>query len=630
MVDQDFSSSTKPIHFKAETQQLLNILIHSLYTEREVFLRELISNAADALTRINFEMLTNRDVLDPQAELAVWITSDPEKHTLTITDTGIGMTTDELAENLGTIAHSGARAFLEASQKEATNGKLSEIIGQFGVGFYSAFMVAESITVTSRSSQLTAEAASWESTGSDSFTVKPAQKAERGSEVVIQLKEDAYEFAQESRLREIIKKHSDFIPYPIYLGEKKEQVNQQTALWRKSPRQVTEEEYHAFYKQFTLDIDAPIAYAHMAVDAPVQMYAVLFIPPSPERGLLAIRRQDGLKLYARKILIQEYCLDLLPESLRFVQGVVDSEDLPLNVSREAVQSTRIMAQLKKLIVAKVFETLSNLAKTKAEDYNSKFWQNYSRILKEGAATDMENHDSYIPLLRYATMTDPAKLVSLDEYIIAMKPEQKKIYYIVGEDSRSIIKSPHLEIFRKAGLDVILMTDPIDSFVLLRLAKYKDFDFANVASESVETPPSPEPAETPQPEAPAFDAQPLVGRIKAVLGDKVTDVRVSDRLVESPARLADPQGTSNPEFQRVYKMINREYQIPPKILEINPSHPILKRLAALPEDSTLAPMIIEQIFENALLIEGLHPDPASMIQRIQSLMQSALEPPDAQK
>jgi len=630
MVDQDFSSSTNPIHFKAETQQLLNILIHSLYTEREVFLRELISNAADALTRINFEMLTNRDVLDPQAELAIWITSNPEEHTLTITDTGIGMTARELAENLGTIAHSGARAFLEASQKEAPNGKLSEIIGQFGVGFYSAFMVAESITVTSRSSQLTAEAASWESTGSDSFTVKPAQKTERGSEVVIHLKEDAYEFAQESRLREIIKKHSDFIPYPIYLGEKKEQVNQQTALWRKSPREIAEEEYHAFYKQFTLDIDAPIAYAHMAVDAPVQMFAVLFIPPSPERGLLAIRRQDGLKLYARKVLIQEYCLDLLPESLRFVQGVVDSEDLPLNVSRESVQSTRIMAQLKKLIVAKVFETLSNLAKTKVEEYNGKFWQNYSRVLKEGAATDMENHDSYIPLLRYATMSDPSKLVSLDDYIIAMKPEQKKIYYIVGEDSRSIVKSPHLEIFRKAGLDVILMTDPIDSFVLLRLAKYKDFEFANVASESVEAPPSPEPAEAPQPVSPAFDPQPLVSRIKAVLGDKVTEVRVSDRLVESPARLADPQGASNPEFQRVYKMINREYQIPPKILEINPSHPILKRLAALPVDSTLAPMIIEQIYENALLIEGLHPDPASMIQRIQSLMQSALEPPESQK
>ncbi|HVP21197.1 MAG TPA: molecular chaperone HtpG, partial [Anaerolineaceae bacterium] len=449
MTDQDLSEFSQPVHFKAETQQLLNILIHSLYTEREVFLRELISNASDALTRMNFEMLTNRDVLDPQAELAIWITADAQNHNLTIRDTGIGMTAEELAENLGTIAHSGARAFLEASQKDAANGKLSEIIGQFGVGFYSAFMVAEKITVNSRSARPGAQASSWVSTGSDTFTIGPSTKTERGTEVLIQLKGDAYEFASDARLREIVKKHSDFIPYPIYVGEKNEQANQQTALWRKIPRQVAEKEYDEFYKQFTLDVDKPVAYAHMAVDAPVQMYAILFIPASPERGILSIRRQDGLKLYARKVLIQEYCLDLLPESLRFVQGVVDSEDLPLNVSRESVQSTRIMAQLKKLIVAKIFETLTNLARTKPEEY-SKFWKNYTRVIKEGAATDAENQDSFLPLLRYPTLSDPQKLASLDDYVIAMKPDQKKIYYIVGDDNRSVIKSPHLEIFRKSG------------------------------------------------------------------------------------------------------------------------------------------------------------------------------------
>jgi HSP90 family molecular chaperone len=621
MVDQDFSRPNQPIHFKAETQQLLNILIHSLYTEREVFLRELISNASDAITRINFEMLTNRDVLDPQAELAIWITADPENHTLTLRDTGIGMTAEELGENLGTIAHSGARAFLEASQKNDPNVKLSEIIGQFGVGFYSAFMVAETITVNSRSAHPGAEAASWVSDGSDTFTISTSQKQNRGTEVIIHLKEDAYEYAQETRLKEIIKKHSDYIPFPIYLGTQNEQINQQTALWRKLPREVSEEEYHEFYKQFTLDIDKPVAYAHMAVDAPVQMYAILFIPASPDRGMLSIRRQDGLKLYARKILIQEYCPELLPESLRFVQGIVDSEDLPLNVSRESVQSTRIIAQLKKLIVAKVFDTLSNLARTKLDEY-TKFWKNFSRVIKEGAATDAENHDSYIPLLRYATLSDPSKLASLDEYIIGMKTGQKKIYYLVGEDSRSVINSPHLEIFRKAGLEVILMTEPIDSFVLLRLAKYKDFELANVAGESVDLPETSASPESASPDAAKVTAQPLVDQIKAVLADKVTDVRVSERLVESPARLVDPQGTSNPEFQRVYKMINKDYEIPPKILEINPAHPIFLHLAELPEGSELATTIIEQVFENALLIEGLHPDPASMIPRIQKLMQMA--------
>lgn len=626
MTDQEKFIPIQPVPFKAETRQLLNILIHSLYTEREVFLRELVSNASDALTRLNFEMLTNRDVVNSQTELAIWITADSTQHTLTIRDTGVGMTAQELSENLGTIAHSGARSFIEAASQLKPGNNLSDIIGQFGVGFYSAFMVAESITVISRSFLPDAQAACWESTGAETFTISPAEKTERGTEVIIHLKEDASEFSSESRLREIIKKHSDYIPFPIYLGEKNEQANQQTALWRKQPREVTEDEYNEFYKQFTLDFDKPLAYAHLAVDAPIQMYAVLFIPASSDRNMLFNRRQDGLKLYARKILIQEYCLDLLPESLRFVQGVVDSEDIPLNISRESVQSTLVMTQLKKLITTRIFETLTSLAKDKPENYKT-FWKNYSRVLKEGAATDVENHDSLLPLLRYPSLSDPQKQISLDDYITAFKPGQTKIYYIIGEDNRSVINSPHLEIFRKSGLDVLLMTDPIDSFILIRLNKYKDYELANVAGEAVEIPEAVEKAETPEDQK--ADSSPLVALLKSVLADKVTDVRVSDRLVASPARLVDPQGIPNQEFQRVYRLLDREYQIPPKILEINPRHPIMQRLAVLPEDSELSRMIIEQIFEDALLIEGLHPDPASMILRIQKLMESALAASDKQ-
>ncbi len=626
MVDDASKRTEKKVHFKAETRQLLNILIHSLYTEREVFLRELISNASDALTRMNFVMLTNRDVVDPQSDLAIWITADPDKHTLTIRDTGVGMTAEEMAENLGTIAHSGARAFLEAAQQEAAGGTLSEIIGQFGVGFYSAFMVAESITVQSRSYLPDSAPARWESTGADTFTVAPVEKADRGSEVIVHLKEDASEFTSESLLREIIKKHSDYIPYPIYLGEKKEQVNQQTALWRKQPRQVKEEEYHEFYKQFTLDIEKPLAYTHLAVDAPVQMYAVLFVPSTPERNILSIRRQDGLKLYARNVLIQEYCNDLLPEWLRFVQGVVDSEDLPLNISRESVQSNRIMVQLKKLITARIFDTLKDLAKEKPAEFE-KFWKKYSRVLKEGAATDAENHDNLVSLLRFNSLSEPGKLISLDVYIENLKPDQKKIYYLVGDDEHSIVNSPHLEIFRKAGINVIFMTDPLDSFVLLRLAKYKDFDMVNIASEAVDVPQAQAGGEQEKLEDLKQGAQPLVARIKAVLGEKVIDVRVSDRLVESPARLVEPQGMPNAEFHRVYRLLDREYQIPPKILEINPRHPIMSRLSSTPEESELTRLIIEQVFEDALLIEGLHPNPASMILRIQKLMESALKEPD---
>ncbi|HEY6074143.1 MAG TPA: molecular chaperone HtpG, partial [Anaerolineales bacterium] len=358
MVESSAVEFHRPISFKAETRQLLDILIHSLYTEREIFLRELISNAADALTRMDFELLTNRKVVDPQAELAIRILPNKDEKTLTILDTGIGMTSDELVENLGTIAHSGAHAFLAAAKEKGQ--KLGDVIGQFGVGFYSAFMVAESIQVISRSFQPDAQAAAWQSSGADTYSLEPAERAGRGTDVVIKLKEDALEYLEENRLREIVRKHSDFIPFPIYIGNETEQANRQTALWRQNPRQVEAKEYEEFYRQLTLDVEKPLAQAHMVVDAPVQMYALLYVPANPERGLFSLRKDDGLKLYSRKVLIQEYCKDLLPEYLRFVQGVVDSEDLPLNVSREAVQSNRVMGQLKKLVASKVIDTLKHL------------------------------------------------------------------------------------------------------------------------------------------------------------------------------------------------------------------------------------------------------------------------------
>ncbi len=310
-----------PISFKAETRQLLDILIHSLYTEREIFLRELVSNASDALTRMDFELLTNREVLDPDTPLSIRILPDAEANTLTIQDTGIGMTAEELVDDLGTIARSGAREFLKAAQSSGKN--VSDLIGQFGVGFYSAFMVAEWIRVTSRSYRKDAQAATWYCTGEDTFTVEPAEKATRGTEVVIKLKEDAKEFTEEQALHEIIRKHSDFVPFPIYLGDKDEQANRQTAIWRQQPREVEQKDYDEFYQQLTLDFEPPLAHAHMVVDAPVQMYALLYFPSKAERSPFALRKEDGLKLYARKVLIQEYNRDLLPEYLWFVQGVVD-------------------------------------------------------------------------------------------------------------------------------------------------------------------------------------------------------------------------------------------------------------------------------------------------------------------
>ncbi|MBP1701467.1 MAG: molecular chaperone Hsp90 [Chloroflexi bacterium] len=618
--------TAQPIPFKAETRQLLDILIHSLYTEREIFLRELISNASDALTRIDFEILTNRSVLDSSAELGIWITADTQENTLTIRDTGIGMTAEEMVQNLGTIAHSGAREFIHAFQESAKHPaegrSLSDMIGQFGVGFYSVFMVAEWVRVTSRSHLPEAEAATWMCTGADTFTVEVAEKADRGTVVTIKLKEDASEFAQDHRLRQIIRRHSDFIPFPIYLGEKAEQVNRQTAIWRQSPRQVEQKDYEEFYRQLTLEVDPPLVHAHMMVDAPAQMYAILYIPASQERGMFSLRREPGLKLYARKVLIQEYNRDLLPEYLEFVQGVVDSEDLPLNVSRESVQSNRIMAQLKKLVTSKVLDTLRKLAVDDPSKYNQ-FWAGYARYLKQGVAMEPEEPEGLYSLLRFHTTTHPGEWSSLDDYLQRMPPGQEQIYYIVGDDERSVLYSPHLDVVRRAGYEVLIMADPLDAFMLVRLTQYKEHKLANVADADLKLPETPG-QEPESEEAPQVEMEALVGRIRQHLGDQVSDVRLTTRLTDSPARLVDPQGAPNPEMQRVMRLLNQEFETPKKVLELNPHHPILQRLNALPEPSPLAGLIIDQIYEDALLIEGLHPDPAGMIQRIQKLMEAALE------
>jgi len=621
MSDQSASQDIQQISFKAETRQLLDILIHSLYTEREIFLRELISNASDALTRMDFELLTNREVLNPEAEMAIRIIPNEAERTLTITDSGIGMTSEEMVENLGTIAHSGARAFIQAaSQKDGqSNGSLANVIGQFGVGFYSAFMVAEWIRVTSRSYRPEAKAASWYSTGEDTYSLEPAEKEERGTTVLIKLKEDAAEFTKEYRLREIIKKHSDFIPYPIYIGESKEQVNRQTALWRQNPRQVEKDAYEEFYKQLTLDFEPPLAYAHMAVDAPAQMYALLFVPANPERGFFTLRREPGLKLYARKVLIQDYNKDLLPEFLQFVQGVVDSEDLPLNVSRESIQSNRVIAQLKKLVTSKVIDTLKSM---EAEKY-AKFWEAYSRFIKHGIAIDHPNPEELYPLLRFHTTTYPDEWSSLEDYKGRMKPGQEKIYYILGDDERSLRYSPHLDIVRQYDYEVLLLTDPVDPIMLSRLQKYGEHELENVAVSDLKKPETAE-EQKDQPALTPDQYVSLVDRFKAQLGDRVSGVRMTDRLTGSPARLVDPEGTPNQEMQRVYRLLDKEFQAPKKTLELNPSHPILVHLHSLDAGDPLSPLIIEQLYEDALLIEGLHPDPAGMIGRIQELMEAALK------
>ena len=613
------STPVEQFTFKAETKQLLNILIHSLYKDREVFLRELLSNASDALNRMRFEMVTNQNVLDPQAELKIHIKSDKDARTLTIQDTGIGMTREEIIENLGTIAQSGARKFIEATQDKKVD--FSQVIGQFGVGFYSVFMVAEWVRVTSRSYRPDAEAVSWYATGEDNFEVGAADMGERGTRVEIKLKEDAAEYAEDFRLRNIIHKHSDYIGFPIYIGDGNAPVNKQTSLWRTPRKDVTEEQYKEFYKQTTLDYEEPLLHIHMITDAPVQLYAMLFIPGKAERGIFALRKDDGLKLYSRNILIDEYNKDLLPEYLRFVQGVVDSEDLPLNVSRETVQSSGLMPKLKKVLTNQVIKELETLAKNNAEKYQT-FWQEFGGYLKQGIASTPADTENLKPLLRFKTNLNPETWTSLEDYISRMKDEEKVIYYIIGDDPKSVLRSPHLDYFGGQGLEVLLLTDPMDSFMLMGLQKYKEYEFKNVAQAEVDTSKQAE-AKDESEKIPDADFNTLLERFKQVLGDRVTGVRASTRLSQSVARLVDPDGTMNPELQRVYRMLGKDYEIPKKILELNPSHNILKNLLNLESGSELQTAIIEQIFDSALLVEGLHPDPSSMVSRVQQIMDAAL-------
>ncbi len=635
------------VEFRAEIQQLLDILVHSLYTEREIFLRELISNASDALNRMQFELLTNRNILDENAELAIWVEADEASRTLTIRDTGIGMTRDEMVENLGTIARSGAKNFLQAMNESDRKGKsiATDVIGQFGVGFYSVFMVAERVTVTSRSFRPEAEAAVWSSSGQGTYTVGPAEKTERGTTVEVKLKEEAKDFAQSYRLRQIIKTHSDFVAFPIYLKETRPpakdepegkteltQVNQQTAIWRQSPRDVDAEKYKSFYQQFTLDFGEPLLRLHTSADAPVQFYALLFIPSRKDYRMFGTKEDYGLKLYSRKVLIREDFKDLLPPYLRFVEGVVDSEDLPLNVSREMVQATPMLEKIKGVLVRRVSTELEALAEEKPDTFRT-FWKEFGMFIKEGIAIDADNRGKFVNLVRFPSSRSGSadELVSLAEYAGRMKPGQSEIYYILGDSFDVLARSPHLEYFKKHDLEVLYLTDPMDSFMLVGLSEYNSHPLKNVDDAGLDLPEEDQPTaeeEAKQEAIPADQFEGLLARFKEVLGDRVEDVRESKILTESPCRLVNPANAMNTNMQRVQRLLGRDYQVPKKILEINRGSELIQslsaRLATQSDDSLINPLI-EQLYENTLVMEGIHPNPADMIPRLQKLMEAAAKP-----
>ncbi len=609
--------------FKAEIKQLLDILAHSLYKERDIYLRELISNASDALTRMHFESLTNRDVVDPNAELAIHIevpeVAEGEPKQIIIKDSGIGMDREQIVENLGTIAQSGAREFLTHVNDEDFDA--SDVIGKFGVGFYSAFMVADTIEVVSRGFDPQATAVSWTSDGSDNFRVEDAQKADRGTEIHITLKKDAEEYASEWKLKQIVKKYSDFVRYPIYVGE--EQANQQTSLWRQPPSEVTEEETDQFYQQMTMDFEKPLMTTHFASDAPVHLRSLLFVPAKREPGILALRKEPGQMLYSHNVLIQEYINDLLPEWLNFVDGVVDSEDIPLNVSRETVQSTRLMRQLGRTLRKRILRDLAAMTEKDAQKY-AQFWAEYGRSFKEGLATDPGSAEEILPFLRYLSSKSDGELTSLDAYIERMPDGQEEIYYVLGDDEKSVARSPHLDPFKARDLEVLYWVDPIDAYLSPMIPEYKEKKLRNIDDAALELP---ELAEEAQEEAvvSVLDDKPfnqLVGRFVTTLGERILEVRESKVLQNSPVRLVSPPDTADRDYQRLQRFFDENYEVPKKIMEVNRNNALIVNLAQLLAaglDMQLVDTSIEQLYESALVQEGLHPNPVQMLPRIEELM-----------
>ncbi|MFO7538884.1 MAG: molecular chaperone HtpG [Chloroflexota bacterium] len=456
--------------------------------------------------------------------------------------------------------------------------------------------------------------------------MEAAEKSDRGTEIHITLKEDADDFANDWKLRQIVKKHSDFVRFPIYVGD--EQANQQTALWRKPVSEASDEDYTQFYQQMTLDFEPPLRTIHFSSDAPVHIRALLFVPRKREKGMMSIRREPGMMLYSHNVLIQEYCTDLLPDWLNFVDGVVDSEDLPLNVSRETVHNNRMVQHLARMVRKRVLRELEQMADEDAEAYQP-FWEEYGRTLKEGLATDMGAKEEILPLLRYVSSRSDGQLVSLAEYMERMPESQTEIYYVVGDSIRSIANSPHLDPFKARDLEVLFWVDPLDAFVAPMLTEYKEKTFRNIDDAEIDLPElaETEAEETAESTLPESDFNRFVGRCVTTLGERITEVRPSKVLKDSPVRLVSPKDAANREMDRIYRHLDKNYEVPKRILEVNRSHPLIASLSHLvteQPDNELINLSIEQLYESALVQEGLHPNPGDMLPRIQQLIALAAE------
>ncbi|MBU1229081.1 MAG: molecular chaperone HtpG [Proteobacteria bacterium] len=620
--------------FKAEIKQLLDILVHSLYTEREIFLRELVSNASDALDKLRIINATSDAINaeaagDDETPLEIRIETKKDGKLLAISDNGVGMTEAELVENIGTIAHSGSASFLKAL-KDSGAASADGIIGRFGVGFYSVYMVAEKVTITTRSYREDALPVEWTSDGQGSYTIRELTGDEaagvvRGTSIEIALKDDlADQFTDAEGLRHIIRKHSNFIGFPILVDGTR--ANTVPALWREPKFQITKEQYKEFYSFLTYDADEPLDTLHLSVDAPVQFNALCFIPKK-SKDFGGFDREDwGLDLYVRRVLIQRQNKDLIPQHLMFVRGVVDTEDLPLNISRETLQDNLLIRKINATLTKQVLAHLEKMAEDKAS--YAEFWREHARVFKAGYM-DFGNREKFAGLLRFnsSSCESAEELVSLDDYISRAKVDQKKVYYAFGPSREALKLNPHLEIFRKKGVEVLFMFEPIDEFVMDALRKHKDFDLtpAEMAKpEDMAALPDVEPADSAEaqaaPEKDALDA--LFARVKDILGDGVTEVRASARLTGSPCCLVNPDGHTTSSMDKIMRAMSHDASVPKKVLELNPKHELIRNLADLNQADPADPFVEQaarQLFESALLLEGYLTDPHALVGRIQDLL-----------
>jgi len=616
------------LSFQTEVKQLLNLMIHSLYSNKEIFLRELVSNASDACDKLRFEALSDSALYEGQEDLGITIDFDKEAKTVTISDNGIGMNREEVIANIGTIANSGTKKFLDNLTGE--QAKDAEMIGQFGVGFYASFIVADNVVVETRRAGLgTEHGVRWVSTGEGEFDLENIEKAERGTTIILHLKKDEEEFADGWRLRSIINKYSDHISLPISMKknddegkptDELEAVNKASALWVRPKSEIKDEEYKEFYKHVAHDFDEPLSWLHNRVEGTQEYTTLFYIPKRAPFDMFERDQKNGIKLYVKRVFIMDDADQLMPNYLRFIKGVVDSDDLPLNISREILQKNKHIDTIRGASIKKILGHLEKMAKNNAEDYAT-FWKEFGRVLKEGPAEDAGNKEKIAKLFRYASTANDSDVenVSLDDYISRMKEGQDKLYYITGDSYAAVKNSPHLELFKKKDIEVILMHDRVDEWMMSYLQEYDGKSFVNIAKGELDLGNLEDKEDKKKAEKAQKDNKKLLEQMKEGLGDKVKEVRVSTRLTDSPSCLVVEQQDMAVSMQKILKQAGHEVPNVEPILEINIEHPLVKRLSDEQDDDKFKDWS-HLLFDQAMLSEGGQlEDPVAFVTRMNQLL-----------